>query len=770
MTEVPTPFVRLEDPPLLRGDTRFLADLPVPAETLHATFARSPVAAGRLTRIDLTAALEADGVVAAFDATTLGVAPFQHFDDLPPMPQDVLVADRIRHVGEALALVVATSAAAGVDAAERVEIDIEPFPAVVDPAAALAAPPLHAGTDSNLVWELAPEGGSGPAGDGDPPPGGGGGTGTGTVRVELAVTNQRVASAPLENDGILAVPRPDGGLDMWCTLQGVHPARLDLARGLGIEPERIRVRAAAVGGGFGGRGSIQVEYLAVAAAALRLGRPVRWLGTRSENLTGMVHGRGYHTRLALTVDDRGRPLVLEVDAIVDAGSVAHMNGLLMVSARRQAVGLYRIPDLVWRGRAALTNTTPVGAYRGAGQPEANHARERLIDVVARRLGRDPIDYRLELLLTADELPRTQPGGVDYDRADPRAALSRAVELADVHRWRTEQARRIERGDHRRIGVGVGCYAQTSGRGTPADGARVRLEPDGSVTVFSGSASHGQAHLTTLAAIVANRLAIDPSHVTLVDADTDVIADGLSTGGSRSSQVLASVVATTCDDVVDAARPAAAAHLEVAEGDLVIEPAGYGLGPGLAVAGVPTRRITWGDLAADTPAGCLEAARTASVAGASHPYGTHVTVVEVDIETGGVTILLHVAVDDCGRVLQPRIVEGQQHGGSVAGLAQVFWEDAGHDADGNPRGATLLTYLLPSAADLGPIMTDVPGLATDRNPMGTRGIGENGCNGAIASGHNAVIDALAALGVEHIDLPLTPERIWRAVTTAAPLSR
>ncbi|MDH4146003.1 MAG: xanthine dehydrogenase family protein molybdopterin-binding subunit, partial [Acidimicrobiia bacterium] len=531
------PPSRLEDPPLLRGAVRFLADLDLPDGTLHAHFVRSDVASGRLVSLDLDAARAAPGVHAVLDATTLGVAPYRHFTELADMAQEPLVSGAVRHVGEAVALILADSVAAAADAADLVVAELDPLPVVVDPGGALDAAALHANVGSNLVYELDPDAGEDPL------------AGAHQV-VEVVVENQRVASAPLENDGILAVPgraAAGGGtatahprLDVWCTAQGVHPLRDELARGLGVDPSTIRVRAAAVGGGFGGRASLQVDFLAVAAAAIQLGRPVRWIAARGENLTGMPHGRGYRTLVRLGLDADGRPIGLDCDALVDAGSVAHMNALLMVSARRQAVGLYRIDRLRWRGRAVLTNTTPVGAYRGAGQPEANHARERVLDVAARRLGSDPIEYRLEHLLGAEELPRTQPGGVDYDSADPRRALERAVEVAGVERWRVEQARRRAARDPRRIGIGVGCYAQTSGRGQPVDAARVEVDGEGRVTIYSGSASHGQGHRSTLAGLVADRLGVDAALVALVDADTDAVADALSTGGSRASQVLASV--------------------------------------------------------------------------------------------------------------------------------------------------------------------------------------------------------------------------------------
>lgn len=733
--------MRREDHGLTTGRTTFLADLPF--DGLHTVFVRSIVAHGVIRSIDVEEARHMPGVVAVETAETLGLTPFHHVEQADPaQARYPLARERVRYVGEAIAVVVARSPEGAVDAAEAVVADIDVLPASIAPDP--RAPLLYEASGSNEVFRLDDDGATDPTGGAD-------------VVVELDVVNHRVASAPIEPDGIIV--RPGDTFDVWCTTQGVHEVREVLAGSLDVDPTAVRVRATAVGGGFGGRVTVPVEFVVVARLAAELGEPVRWVQTRIENLTGMPQGRDTRSRVRLGVDRDGMLRGLDVDVVADAGATAHMAGWLTAAMRRQMVGLYRIPGLRWRSRALLTNTTPVGAYRGAGQPEANHARERVLDVAARRLGIDPIELRRRNLLRRDELPVEQPGGAVYDAGDPLVALDRALELAGFDRWRSEQADRLARGDGRRLGIGVACYAQTNRRGATTDTARVRVGSDGRVTLACGSPSHGQSHAATWRALVAEQLAVDPSLVDVVDADTDAVATGASTGGSTASQVTASAVSDACADLVEAARLTAADRLEVAPADLVVVEAGFGLGAGLAVAGVPTRRMSWGEVAGSAASSCLEAIRSQGADGDAHPYGTHVSVVEVDVETGGVTVLAHTAVDDCGTVLQPTFVAGQQHGGSVAGIGQALFEHVAYDADGTPLASSFLFYLLPSAADLPSIDAHTMSTPTDRNPLGTRGIGENGCNGATAAVHNAVLDALWPDGVEHVDLPLTPERVW-----------
>lgn len=752
---------RLEDPPLLTGQRSFLADLDREqlaldpnTDILHLAFVRSDLAHAVIRSIDTTEALAQPGVVAVETAETLNLPTFRLFADLPAaMNRGPLARERVRSVGEPVAVVIATSVEAAADAIDLVQLDLDPLPVIVDAVDNASEAILYPEAGSNVVstFDQIEDVRPGELADASASP----------TTIELSVVNQRVGSVPLECDGIIAIPTPDG-LDIWCTSQGVQGIRSQLAEQLDVPPEVLRVRSPAVGGGFGGRATIIPEFVVAAALASRLGRTVRWLQSRYENFTTQAQGRDYVTDVTLALSDDGRIQRLDCDVVANAGAEAHLSALLLVAAQRQAAGLYRVPHLTWAGTTLVTNTTPVGAYRGAGQPEANHARERVLDVAARRLGIDPIELRRRNMPTAADFPFTSAGGVTYAEGDPISAMDQAIELADVAEWRAEQAKRRQQGDLVELGIGLANYAQTSGRGTPTDSVVVQVREDGTVLVGCASPSHGQGHLTTWSQLVADELGIDVALVEMVDSDTDVVATGQTTGGSRSTQVAASALVSSCHDIIEAARPEVAARLEAAVDDLVVAPAGFGLGAGLAVAGVPTSRVTWAELAAESTNHCLDAARNESVPGESHPYGTHVSVVEVDTETGRVELLHHTAVDDCGRVLQPVLVEGQQHGGSVAGIAQALYEHFCYDELGNPLAATLGSYLLPAASELCDIATASVGIETERNQLGTRGIGENGCNGATGAVHNAVMDALSEHGVEHIDLPLSPERVWSAI--------
>lgn len=742
--------LRHEDEELLRGRRRFTADIAVDA--LEVVFVRSQVAHAEIVTLNISGACDRPGVVAVHTAETLGLSPFAHFPGLEGKQDRCPMArGKVRYVGEAVAMVIAETLAEAVDAAEYIEVELEPLTAMVDPRTSIDAEPLYETANTNVVHRASLETANVNPLDADT-----------TTTIALEVRNNRVASAPMETDTIVVTPTSDGRLDIWCTSQGVHEIRNELARALELEPAHLRVRSPAVGGGFGGRANLPIEFIAVAKAALTSGETLRYVQSRWENLTSMPAGRDTHSRVTLTIDESGRFGSLGVDLVADAGAAAHMAGPLMASMLRQATGLYRFANLSWNGTAALTNTTPVGAYRGAGQPESNHARERAIDVAARRIGMDPIEIRRLNLLRRDELPFEAPGGVVYDVGDPLGVLDAALEAADIDGWRNEQEQRRAADADTALGIGVACYAQTSGRGNPADTALVRVTEQGRAEIACGSASHGQGHLTTMGTLVAERFGLTIADIDFIDSDSDAVDQALTTGGSRASQVLSTVLANASDDVLAQAMRIAATMLEASERDIVVEPASATGSAGLAVAGVPARRVAWSEIASATPTNCVEAIRSESTAGEAHPYGTHVSVVEVDLETGYLRLLKHIAADDCGVVLQPELVTGQQHGGSAAGFGQVLWENIGYDSDATPQNAFFATYGLPTAAELPFIETLTPSTRTDRNRLGTKGIGENGCNGAIASAHNAVCDALWHLGIEHIDLPLSPESVWRAI--------
>ncbi len=745
--------MRLEDPDLLIGASKFVADLEVP-DCLHAHFVRSAEAHANVVAVDVSEAEQMEGVIAVFTGETIGLERQVHVPSLPlTMTRYPLVKDTVRHVGEAVAVVIAETREAAEDAAEFVFAELAPLEPIVVPERSEAAPPMYPDAGTNLVHQI-DDGAEDPVVGAD-------------VIVEVHVRNSRLTSVPMENDGVVVTPT-DGGLDVWATSQGVHGMRSELAAIVGLSAEQIRVRAPAVGGGFGGRVALPVEFTVVAKAAILLGRSVRWLQGRVENLTGMSQGRDIHSTVRLGLTGAGDIVGMDFAAIGDAGSAAHGGAGLLVSVRRQAAGLYRTPKFRWKGKSVLTNTPPVGAYRGAGQPEANHARERALDIAAIRLGMDPVELRRRNLYTRDDFPLTAAGEVTYDSADPVEALDHAVMLVRRDHWRREQSERRSAEARHEIGIGFACYSQTSGRGNPTDSAVVQIHASGRVSIACGSPSHGQGHLTTWANLVSTRLGVDPLDVDVVDSDTAAIDRGLTTGGSRASQVLASALLNACDDLVEAGRPIAANELEAAEDDIVVVAAESGLAAGLSVKGVPSKRVTWAAIASGTDRGCLEAIRDDATFGEAHPYGTHASIVEVDTDTGHVRLIDHVAVDDCGVVLEPEIVQGQQHGGAIAGVSQALWEFMSFDADGNPETAMLTNYAIPSAVEVGTMTTATMNAVSDRNIIGSRGIGENGCNGATAAAHNAVIDALSNRGVEHIDLPLTPQRVWRSIREMSPV--
>ncbi|WP_428120003.1 xanthine dehydrogenase family protein molybdopterin-binding subunit [Candidatus Poriferisodalis sp.] len=773
-----------EDLPMLRGTVTFTADLAVPDGCLHAAFVRSNVAHGELRNVDLTEAEQTPGVAAVFDAPALGLAPFEYYRATTlggKMARPLLADGRVRFVGEPVAVVLAESPAAALDAAELVAVDIDELPAVIDVERAAADEVLlYPDAGTNVVRPLDPPDGGGfvseptrPVDSAQPDgaPRDDPCAGAACV-VELVCENDRISSVPIEPCAIVATPfelirgtpqadgaSPDCELDIWSTGQGVHSAPYLYRRLLGVPTTAVRVREPWVGGGFGGRGDPMPEFFVVARAAQLLRRPVRWVQSRQEQFVSMPYGRGQRHRIRMGFDDEGRISGIDVVMWSDAGAYPHMAPMLAAASYRQSTGLYRVPRLRYRYGAAVTNAPPVGAYRGAGQPEVNAALERAIDAGARELGLDPAEVRRRNLLRADELPYDTGTGVTIDSGDPHRALDTAQELIDDARWQALAADRRAAGDRRAfIGVGYGCYSQTAGSGDDPDYASLELGPDGSVLVTCGSHGHGQGHHSLWAQITSARVGIAEGAVRVNDADSVTSTFGGVTGGSRTASVLGSQIAAAATELRARISEVAAEMLEASADDIEVTP------DGAHVAGVPSRLASWTDIAAAAPEG-ISATVAERRGGPTHPYGTHAAAVEVDAETGRVTLLAFAAVDDCGRMLHEASVEGQQHGGAVAGISQALMEAAQWDDDGTPRTITLMDYLIPAAADVPPIDTARLGIPTGRNELGTRGIGENGAIAAPPAVQNAVIDALAHLGVTHIDIPVTPQRVWEAVSAA-----
>ncbi len=770
---------------MLRGTARFTADLPLPDGCLHAAFVRSTAAHGELRNVDMREAEQAAGVVAVFEAAGLGLAPLEYYRATTmggQMARPLLAQGRVRFVGEPVAVVLAESPASALDAAELVVVDIDELPAVIDVELAAADDVLlYPDAGTNVVHPLDPPDSGGflsaptelddsaapPAETGEDPCAGA------HCVVELVCENGRISSVPIEPCAIVATPfevirgtsladgaSPDCELDIWSTGQGVHSAPYLYRRMLGIPVTAVRVREPHVGGGFGGRGDPMPEFFVVARAAQLLDRPVRWVESRQEQFISMPYGRGQRHRIRMGFDTDGRIVGIDVVMWCDAGAYPHMAPMLTAASYRQSTGLYRVPRLRYRIGSAVTNAPPTGAYRGAGQPEVNAALERAIDAGARELGLDPADVRQRNLLGASELPYDTGTGITLDSGDPQGALQAAHDLIDAKRWRTLAAERRAGGDRTRlIGVGYGCYSQTSGSGDDPDYASLELGADGSVLVTCGSHGHGQGHHSLWAQITSARVGVAADAVRVNDADSATSTSGGVTGGSRTSFVLGSQIAEAATELRARICEVAAELLEASPDDIEVTP------DGAHVAGVPSRLANWTDIATAAPDGISVTANERR-SGPTHPYGTHAAAVEVDAETGRVRLLAFAAVDDCGRMLHETSVEGQQHGGAVAGISQALMELAQWDADGTPRTTTLVDYLIPAAPDVPAIETARLGTPTDRNELGARGIGENGAIAAPPAVQNAVIDAVAHLGVTHIDIPVSPQRVWEAVNAAA----
>lgn len=755
-----------EDEPMLRGTAQFTADLPTPPDTLCAVMARCWEPHGERLAVETAAAERAPGVIAVVTAAELALEPVSFYPSANlrgAMARPPLAVDKVRFAGEPVAVVLAATQAEALDAAELIEISVEPLAVVLDPLAAASpdAPLLFEDAGTNVVRPLddkrtvtvaAAQAGAGEAHespqDDDPC------TGAATV-VELTCENPRAASVTIEPCAIVATPE----LDIHCTGQGVHRTRDVIARALGAKPDRVRVRFAAVGGGFGGRADPVLEFVTIARCAQLVGQPVRWTQSRAEQFVSMPYGRAQTHRIRLGLTAQGDIVGLDVEMWCDAGAYPHMAPILAGASRRQCTGMYRVPRFRYRYGSAATNAHPVGAYRGAGQPEVNAALERAIDAAARASGLDPTDVRRRNLLRPDDWPYDTDTGITIDSGEPVAALDTALEAVDAPAWRAEAAERREARSQRVIGIGVGCYSQTAGSGDDADFASVEMNHDGTVTVRCGSAGHGQAHASAWAKLTADQLGVSAEVVTVVDADTDATPAGQTTGGSRTAFVLGSQVHVAAAQLRTQLLSVAAQLLEAAEDDLVTTE------DGVHVAGVPTRLAPWADVAAAATAEQTQATCRERQGAPTHPYGTHAAVVEVDTATGAVRVLAHAAVDDAGTAIDADVVRGQQHGGAVSGISQALFEAARYADDGTPQTLNLVDYPIATFDAVPMIATHNPATPTPRNPLGARGIGENGAIAAPPAVQNAVVDALAHLGVTHVDIPLTPQRVWRAIAEA-----
>jgi len=737
---------RVEDLELLLGRGTFVDNLPSDG-VAHAIFVRSPFAHARITGIDTSQAQAAEGVLAVYTADDLGRESLPSFATVNEQaPRAALAVDKVRYVGDPVALVIAETRALAVDAAELVDVDYDDLPAVTDMEAALAdgAPLQFEAIGSNIATlRAAKNAGEDVLDDADH-----------VTRVRMV--NQRIATAPIEGNAILVRPTADG-MEAWVSTQHPHMAKDILAKTIGVEPEHVRIVAPHVGGAFGGKAGTNSDHGAIALAARKLGRPVKWSETRSEAMLSM-HGRGQVQYAELGLRNDGTITGLRMRVLGECGAYAGFGGALAVGPSYiMAPGPYVVPRLRFDALAVMTNTAPVGAFRGAGRPEAAAAIDRVLDLAAQELGIAPEEIRRKNLIPKDAFPFRTLTGQTYDVGDYELALQEALRVADIDAARAEQRRRVEAGETKLLGIGMATYVEITGFGGSEFGS-VQIHADGSATVMSGTSAHGQGHATSFSMIVADTLGIPLDKITYRQSDTALVPTGGGTGGSRSLQLGGNAVSKAADEARTAALAVAARMLEASPEDVVLDDDGFG------VAGVPGSTISWPDLAAwaHEHDGGLGVDTEFTQDGATFPFGAHVSIVEVDTETGRVKPLRHVLVDDCGRIVNPLIVAGQQHGGGIQGISQALWEEMLYDEYGTPITSSFADYAIPTAADglmLEASNTETP---TPVNPIGAKGIGESATIGATPAVQNAVVDALKHLGVKHIDLPCTPERVWREI--------
>jgi carbon-monoxide dehydrogenase large subunit len=752
---------RTEDPRILSGDARYFDDMPVQGLS-HLVFVRSTIAHALVESIDTSEAAGMPGVVAVYTAADLELSPLQGFAMVPPMfARPPLASERVRFVGDIVAAVVGETRAQAMDAAELVIVDYDPLPVVVDPEAALedGAPLLFPDHGSNVAIEFN-FGEDATVFDGA------------DVVVEGRFVNQRLAAVPMEPNGILVELGTDDypdGLTVNVPTQSPHGVRDPLAEVLGLEPEKVRVIAPAVGGGFGAKAGLYPEHVIAAAAARKLGRPVKWAETRSENMVAMNHGRGQIQYIELGLQRDGTIVGLRGRVVAEAGAYPNVGGFLPYLTRSMAQGVYRIPKIQFNSVSAATNTTTTGAYRGAGRPEAAALLERIIDMAAAELDMDPVEIRKKNFLAPEEFPLTTVTGANYDVGEYARALDEAARVAGYDELRREQAQRRDRGDTTQLGIGVSVYVEVTAGGLFQEFGAVEVHEDGSVTATVGTSAHGQGHETAFAMIVAELLGVPMESVRVVQSDTALVPRGTGTMGSRSLQTAGSALFRASEGVLEKAKRLAAHLLEANVDDIVVHEGGT-----VGVAGVPATALEWAEVAraahddARRP-GDMERGLASELdfnqGEATYPFGAHIAVVEVDTETGRVELIRHIAVDDCGRVLNPLLVAGQQHGGIAQGVAQALYEGVVYDDDGNPLTGNLMDYAMPSAAELPSFEASNTETPTPLNPLGAKGIGESGTIGSTPAVQNAVVDALSVYGIRHLDMPLTAERVWRAIQDA-----
>jgi len=745
---------RVEDPRLVTGAGTYVDDRQ-PAGLVYALFFRSYEANAVVRRLDVTGARQAPGVLAAWtdaDLQELGSMPTEAPEEAAFVPERRPLANgRVHHVGQPVAVVIAESRQQARDAIDRIQMDLEPLPAVADIETATApnAALVYTEAPGNIAFTIRKKRGAVAAA-----------FKKAEVVVRQRLQNQRLIPMAMETRGALATM--DGSrLTVEISSQAPHSALADLAAGLRMDPADIRVIVPEVGGGFGSKGGLYSEELVVAEAARRLRRPVKWIEDRTENCSGTWQARGHVQEVELAAMRDGTVLALRSQIRADMGTLAGFGPMVPVGTVDMLTGCYKIPALESTLTGVFTNTTPTSAYRGAGRPEATYLIERMIDLLAAELGRDPAEVRKHNFIGREAFPYRNAAGTTYDSGDYAGALDRLLAMADYPRLRREQGAARQAGHLH--GIGVAAYVDIGGGG-PADRGAVHLEVDGSLTVYTGSTPHGQGHETTWAQLAADEFGLPLERVHVRHGDTDQPAYAQGTWGSRSAATSGAAVLNGTRTLKRQVVGLAASALEAAEADLVVADGR------VFVRGVPSRALSLERLAA----WALSQGRQAELRANEEfdspdfvfPFGAHLAVVEVDRETGRIQILRYLAVDDCGVVINPMIVEGQVHGGTTQGIAQALLEEATFGPDGQLLTANLTTYLVPTAPDVPRFELERTVTPTARNPIGAKGIGESGTLAAPPTIVNAVMDALSPLGIRHLDMPLTPAKVWEAIRAAS----
>jgi len=747
---------RLEDRRFLTGSGCYAADLNADSQA-HAAIVRADHAHAEILAIDTAEAEAMPGVIgihtiADLDADGLGAMRCSslgdHLSYFHEPPRPALARGRVRHVGDPVALVVAETAEQARDAAEAVMVDTEPLAAAVDPVAALepGAAQIWDGAPGNLAYAF--ETGERAAIEAV--------FADAAHVVELSLVNNRVTAAPLEpRAGIGDYDAASGTYVLTCNAQGVHGIRGELANDLyHVAPDRVRVSAPDVGGGFGLKNFMYSEWVLLPWAAKRHGRPVKWVAGRGEDFAGAVHGRASRVTGRLALDENGRFLALAADVVGDMGAYLSGYGPGIASmALPSAIGsVYDIGSIHVRSRGAFTNTVPCDAYRGAGKPEANFITERLIETAARRLGFDPVDLRRRNAI--QRFPHVTARGLNIDSGRIANNIDAAERLAERDGFESRKRQSAELGRLR--GLGFGCFLETA-RGAMQEGAEVRLSGAGA-EIRVGTESQGQGHETAFTQIAAERLGLDPAQISYVQADTAKTRMGHGHGGARSMHMGGGTLSLALDAVIEKARAKAAQLLQAEAASLDFQDGRFS-----AEAGGPSVALI--DVAAAEPDG-ITAFEKVENAPLTFPQGCHAAEVEVDPATGEIRLLNYVACDDYGRIVNPRLTEGQVIGGIVQGIGQALGEEALYDPEsGQLISGSLMDYFLPRAGHLPPFTIRLDGTPTGANALGVKGSGQAGCMSAPQTVVNAVIDALSPLGVEHIDMPLTPEKVWRAIAVA-----